>query len=413
MNGSCENNRTWLCKQTHRPGHDERQAKRRVSQSLARPQNSNNVLAIIALTFVSQTCSTALTALDERDRERSNPETSALSVICKDLHSLLSLIYNLSTKLSLALNPSSPTYSASLPLLQDLAKHASGVVYCVSLLNEVQYGATFIKDTTNLVKGILESLRDLVQTFIDLAARDLPSTSGTTGEEYLARTAALHDLITTAQGPNGIPNDNRSAVRQHWSVDKATLEDGLAEVSRMIEEAERDDANHPAEEDDFDDGWDELGLGTNTSLSKDELSRAKSVYPILRLTTLLHKRVFLDVISSTCTVPVSNVAYDSLLEQSHSLLEASDELVATLYSPQDPDSVCKEVAALMMVVAALCTRLQAFFPVDDGLDAQVKQLSVQDSLSPKSSRSVGKKWFDTCFDQISRLSANFISPSDG
>ncbi|KAI6028400.1 hypothetical protein F5J12DRAFT_903374 [Pisolithus orientalis] len=339
---------------------------------------------------------TALTALDERDRERSNPETSALSVICKDLHSLLSLIYNLSTKLSLALNPSSPTYSASLPLLQDLAKHASGVVYCVSLLNEVQYGATFIKDTTNLVKGILESLRDLVQTF-----------------KYLARTAALHDLITTAQGPNGIPNDNRSAVRQHWSVDKATLEDGLAEVSRMIEEAERDDANHPAEEDDFDDGWDELGLGTNTSLSKDELSRAKSVYPILRLTTLLHKRVFLDVISSTCTVPVSNVAYDSLLEQSHSLLEASDELVATLYSPQDPDSVCKEVAALMMVVAALCTRLQAFFPVDDGLDAQVKQLSVQDSLSPKSSRSVGKKWFDTCFDQISRLSANFISPSDG
>ncbi|KAI6150769.1 hypothetical protein BKA82DRAFT_4119523 [Pisolithus tinctorius] len=375
---------------------------------------SDKQKAIVALTFVSQTCSTALTALDERDCERSNPETSDQSVICKDLHSLLSLIYNLSTKLSLALNPSSPTYSASLPLLQDLAKHASGVVYCVSLLNEVQYGATFIKDTTNLVKGILESLRDLVQTFIDLAARDLPSISGTTGEEYLVRTAALHDLVTTAQGPNGIPKDNRSAVRQHWSVDKATLEDGLAEVSRMIEEAERDDASHPAEEEeDDDDGWDELGLGTNASLNKDELSRAKSVYPILRLTTLLHKRVFLDVISSTCTAPVSNVAYDSLLEQSHSLLEASDELVATLYSPQDPDSVCKEVAALMTVVAALRTRLQAFFPVDDGLDAQIKQLSVQDGPSPKSSKSVGKKWFDTCFDQISRLSANFISPSDG
>ncbi|KAI6039074.1 hypothetical protein EDC04DRAFT_2688949 [Pisolithus marmoratus] len=374
---------------------------------------SDKQKAIVALTFVSQTCTTSLRVLDDRNRERSHPETSDLSVISKDLHSLLSLIYNLSTKLSLALSPASPTYSASLPLLQDLAKHASGVVYCVSLLNEVQHGTTFIKGTTNVVKGVLESLRDLVQTFVDLAARDLPSTSGVAGEDYLIRTAALHDLITRAQGSNGIPKDNRSAVRQHWSIDKATLEDGLSEVARMIEETERDDVNHlTAEDDDFDDGWDELGLGNNTTLNKDELARAKSVYPILRLTTLLHKRIFLDVLSSTCPVPAPDVAYDFLLEQSHSLLAASDELVATLYSPQDPDSVCKEVTALMMVVTALRTRLQAFFPVNEGLDVEMKKLSVQDNPLSKPSRQVDKKWFDTCFDQISRLSANFISPSD-
>lgn len=373
---------------------------------------SDKQKAIVALTFVSQTCTTALSAVDDRDRERSHAETYDLSVISKDLHSLLSLIYNLSTKLSLALSPSSPTYSASLPLLQDLAKHTSGVVYCVSLLNEVQHGATFIKDTKKIVKGILKSLRDLVQTFIELATCDLPSTSRTAGEDYLVRTAALHDLITTAQGSNGIPKDNRSAIRQNWSVDKATLEDGLSEVTRMIEEAERDDANRPtAEGDDFDDGWDELGFGTNTSLDKEELARSKSIYPILRLTALLHKRIFLDVLSSTCPVPVPNVAYDLLLEQSHSLLAATDELVATLYPPQDPDSVYKEVAALMTVIATLRTRLQVFFPVDDGLDVELNQLSIQDTPLSKS-RKVNKKWFDTCFDQISRLSSNFISPSD-
>ncbi|KAI6108982.1 hypothetical protein EV401DRAFT_2059761 [Pisolithus croceorrhizus] len=377
---------------------------------------SDKQKAIVALTFVSQTCTTALGALDDGDRERSHPETSDLSVISKDLHSLFTLIYNLSTKLSLALSPKSPRYSASLPLLQDLAKHASGVVYCVSLLNEVQHGATFIKDTKNIVKGILESLRDLVQTFIELAACDLPSNSKTAGEDYLVRTAALHDLITTAQRSNGIPKDNRSAVRRNWSVDKATLEDGLSEVTRMIEEAERDDINRPGAEDDdfddFDDGWDELGLGANTRLNKDELARAKSVYPILRLITLLHKRIFLDVLSSTFPVPVPSVAYDLLLEQSHSLLAASDELVATLYPPQDPDSVCKEVAALMTVTAALRTRLQVFFSVDDGLDVGLNQLSIQDVPLSKSCK-VNKKWFDTCFDQLSRLSGSFISPSHG
>ncbi|KAI6005948.1 hypothetical protein EDD15DRAFT_2191288 [Pisolithus albus] len=359
------------------------------------------------------TCTTALSAVDARDRERSQPETSDLSVICKDLHSLFSLIYSLSTKLSLALSPSSPSYSASLPLLQDLAKHASGVVYCVSLLNEVQHGATFIKDTNKIVKGILESLRDLVQTFIEFAACDPSSTSGMAGEDYLVRTAALHDLITTAQGSNGIPKDNRSAVRQNWSVNKATLEDGVSEVTRMIEEAEGDDANHPtADGDDFNDGWDELGLGTNTSLNKDELARSKSVYPILRLIVLLHKRIFLDVLSSTCPVSVPNVAYDLLLEQSHSLLAVADELVATLYPPQDPDSVYKEVAVLMTVITTLHTRLQVFFPVDDGLDVELNQLSIQDTSLSKS-RKVNKRWFDTCFDQISRLSSNLIPPSDG
>ncbi|KAG6333876.1 hypothetical protein ID866_5219 [Astraeus odoratus] len=366
----------------------------------------------------AETCVAALSALDERT-EISDPETSDLSIILKDLHSLLSLIYNISTKLSLALKPSAPTYSASLPLLQDLAKHTSGTIHCINLLGVDQHGATLIKDTTDIVRSVIEALNALVHTFLDLAAQESPSTvTETVGEEYLVRTGTLHDLITKAQGPNGIPKDNHAAVRKHWESDKESLEDGLAEVARMIEEAEQDNTDEQATEDDLDDGWDELGLGPTSSMNKDELARANSVQysaHILRLTTLLHKRVFMDVLSSIPSESVSNVMYDSLLQHSHSLLEASDELVATLYAPQDPASVRQEVVALMTVVGMLHTHLQAFFPVTNGLEMQLNQLSIQDSTSvpkPREKKKADKKWFDTCFEQISRLSTTFVSSSD-
>lgn len=217
----------------------------------------HRLLAIAALTFVSQTCTTALSELDQQ-HGRDQDTLPDQSVVVNDLNSLLSLIYNLATKLSLALKPSSPTYSASLPVLQDFAKYISGTVHCITLLHG---GATLVKDATGIVKGIIDASHALVQAFLDL-----------TSEDYLVRTATLHDLITVAQGPKGIPKDNLSAVRNHWSSDKESLDDGLSEVARMIEEADGG-----KQEDGFDDGWDELGLGETSPMNKEELNRAKTV----------------------------------------------------------------------------------------------------------------------------------------
>ncbi|KIJ69400.1 hypothetical protein HYDPIDRAFT_172811 [Hydnomerulius pinastri MD-312] len=371
---------------------------------------SDKQKAIVALTFVSQTCTAALSALAAATArgEKSDPETNDLSVILKDLDSLLALIYNLTTKLALALKPSSPTYSASLPLLQDLAKHTSGVAHCTGLLAENIHGATIVKDVTNRAKEIIEALRALVQTFLNHTARG-PQTasSGASGEEYLVRTGTLHELITKARGPAGISKDNQSAVHQYWKADKESLEDNLHEVDRMIQEAEGVD-----EGDDFDDGWDEIGLGDSGKMNKDELARAKNVHQILRLTTLLHKRILLDLLSSPPLVPISNTAFDALLIQSNFLLTTSDDLVATLYTPQDRSSICEETVALAKVATTLQSQLLPFFPAVAELEKQLSELSIKDSSSssaPASATKItkkraDKKWFDTCFDQIARLS---------
>ncbi|KIL00402.1 hypothetical protein PAXRUDRAFT_821686 [Paxillus rubicundulus Ve08.2h10] len=368
---------------------------------------SDKQKAIVALTFNSQTCTAALSALTTRSEDgKSAVQVTDLSVILKDLDSLLALIYNLATKLSLALKPSSPTYSASLPLLQDLAKHTSRLVHCTGLLQENLHGATLIKSVTTRVKEIIEALRALIQTFLNHAARGPQiANSRTSGDEYLVRTGTLHDLITNAKQPSsGIPKDNQSAVHQLWKSDKESLEDNFQEVDRMVKEAEREDRGIG---DNLDGGWDELGLDDSAGMDQNELARAKNVHQILRLTTLLHKRILLDLLASPAPAPVS--AFDNLLVQSNSLLTTSDDLVSTLYSPQDPNSVRQETIALAKVAAKLHSQMAIFFSATGELEKQLNALDIENSASTQapttqpSKKKADKKWFETCFDQIAKL----------
>ncbi|KIK47042.1 hypothetical protein CY34DRAFT_799738 [Suillus luteus UH-Slu-Lm8-n1] len=370
---------------------------------------------IVALTSASETCTAALSALASRNqRDKSEPQTSDLAVILKDLDSLLSLIYNSSTKLALALKPSSPTYSASLPVIVDLTKYTAGIAHCIHLLNPDSHGATLIKEVQHEMTAILEALRAVVQTFLSLAARG-PSIarSGSAGEEYLVRTGALHDVITQARGPNGIPKDNISAIRRIWKQDRGALEDSLREVSEMIDEAEGSEGDD-VDGNNVDDGWDELGLGdTGAKMDRDELARAKNVYSVLRLTALLHKRIFMDLLSSAPTPSPPSFALDALLLQSHALLAASDEVVSSLYIPQNPATIRKETLALLDIINGLQLQLRIFFPDTSSLEHQLSGLSIEGddkSTSTPSKPTADKKWFDICFDQVTKTSANLVSP---
>ncbi|KAH7889698.1 hypothetical protein F5I97DRAFT_574774 [Phlebopus sp. FC_14] len=364
---------------------------------------SDKQKAIVALTFVSQTCTAALSALSVVPRSEdgaSDHETTDLSVILKDLDSLLALIYNLSTKLSLSLKPSSPSYSASLPLLQDIAEHTSAVVHCTDLLRVKLHGATLVKDTAYLSRGIIESMRAVVQTFLDNA-----TSSDVAGEEYLVRTGTLHELITRARAPSGIPKDNQTAVRHHWKSNQDALDDNLQEVDRMIEEAENDDAGNDVE-DEFNDGWDELGIEHSRKMEEDELARTKNVRQILRLTTLLHKRILLNILSSS-SGPVSNTASDSLLVQSDLLSATSDDLATTLYTPQDPNSVLVECINLTKVARSIRDELQMFFPAPATLDDHLGKLVIEDNptdLTIAKTRKKDELWFHNCFEQILKVS---------
>jgi cyclin-D1-binding protein 1 len=179
--------------------------------------------------------------------------------------SQLSLIYASTTKLSLVLNPSSPTYSASLAPLKDLITHISGITHCVSLLHPDEHGSTLRKEAQGTVQDVIKSVRELMETFLR------SSVGSGKCDEYLIRTGEIHDLIDRAR--NGMSKNNLAAVKKVWEMDMSALEDGLREIGEMIEDVE-----HEEDEEDIDDGWGELGLhGSGQKMNEEEIERTKKV----------------------------------------------------------------------------------------------------------------------------------------
>jgi hypothetical protein len=100
-------------------------------------------------------------------------------------------------------------------------------------------------------------------------------------------------------------------------------------------------------------------------------------------------------------------AFDNLLVQSNSLLTTSDDLVSTLYTPQDPSSVRQETIALARVAAKLHSQVATFFSATNELEKQLNALEIS-AFTPApttqpSKKKADKKWFETCFDQIAKL----------
>jgi hypothetical protein len=124
----------------------------------------------------------------------------------------------------------------------------------------------------------------------------------------------------------------------------------------------------------------------------------------LRLATLLHKRIFTDLLSSS---PQSNLALDSFSIQSSALLLASDELISTMYTPQDSSAAANESASFLDVIKTLQADLDVFFSQNHILEAQLDNMSLSTNSSGEEMRT--KKWFDTCFQQIHKAVGSLSS----
>lgn len=230
------------------------------------------LVALDALRAASSTCSSALTILS--GSPSSIADAPALSILRKDLIALLSLVYSQITKLALSLKPASPAYSASVAPAEDLSKHINAVATCTTLFNADVNGSTLVTQVRSTTREIIEAVDLFLQTVIATLGSD-GSVQGQGKDVYLIRTGAVHELIEQARGPDGIPDSNVVAVKRRWVEDHRMLKDALQEFEDMMQPSMGD-----VLEDDFGDGWDELGLGKEP-LTLEELGRVKAVSYIL------------------------------------------------------------------------------------------------------------------------------------
>ena len=203
-------------------------------------------------------------AIDSNEpAEDSYPNSSDFPTLRKDFLSLLTLIHASSTKVALALKPSSPQYTAALTPLKDLSNNVAALVHSIRLMRRDQ-SVTMLKEYTSLVQTVIGAIGSLAQIFLD-------SSGGPATEEYLVRTGTVHDLIDMARKPGGLSLTSRDAVRKRWIQNHESIVDGAQEIQQVS-------SSEVLEGDDFiDDGWEELGINPTIKLSSTELDRTEKV----------------------------------------------------------------------------------------------------------------------------------------
>ncbi|KAF5380978.1 hypothetical protein D9615_003953 [Tricholomella constricta] len=360
-------------------------------------------LVIASLNVALETCSAALHVTPTVEHHSDSPD---LSVLRNDFTSILSLLHGSTTKLSLALNPASPTYSASLTPLKDISEQISAVSHCVRLLDH-NHGLSLNQEFTSVANDVIQSVRSLLQTFLDIETSGNRTSTGKAGDKYMIRIGTVHEIINNAR--SGLSKDNLASVQKKLAQDHDSLEDGLQEVGEMV--TDHGSAIESADGDGWDDdGWGELGMDSRRRMDSDELERAKKVHAILRLSTLLHKRIMKDILSPPPHYPsklpsttVQNL--DSLPRQSSALLVASDDLVSTLYTPQNPSNVLTELASFTEVINNLRSTLLLLLQ-EPTLVEHIEAMTLQGTSVPLKDP---KKWFESCFVQIQKAMENLES----
>ena len=211
------------------------------------------------LISASQSCSAALSSLSQQPSNQQHPPP--IKSLQTDLSSLLSLLHSASTKSALALNPSAPSYPASLAPLHDLSTHVPALAHCALLFSPAVHGATVSAEAVATARDVIDAVRVLVLALLSPAR-----------EEYILRTGAVHEAIDQAKSAAGLSTDNLCAVRKKWARDRGVLEDAVAEVDGMVQEEGSEGADDNG-------GWDELGveLGPGKKMDAIELERTKQV----------------------------------------------------------------------------------------------------------------------------------------
>ncbi|CAE6509429.1 unnamed protein product [Rhizoctonia solani] len=337
--------------------------------------------AIFSCATSLDTLKASRTQTPQIPEDKSSPEN-----VRSDFISILTLLYARSTSLTLVLNAGS--YAAAREPLTEIARDVARLAHCARLFSVS--GPTIQSEATWASEEVL----DCIQTFLISFTRS--KATETSPEESKAalmlRVGSIHNTIDRIKTSFSV--DNRAAVIKRWQSGSSHLDDAMREVKEMIEEAESD--NPGKDEEAFDDGWGEILDGPESKLAAHEVEAAKKVMLILRMVALLHKRILSRIITPSFD---SSVELEQLLMLSTSLAAGTDDIAASLWSPQDPQQIASRATAIQKNTQGLQDLLTS---------SGILPLEMQE-VEHDGSPHINKKdieWFHMCFAQIDKAIKN-------
>ena len=340
------------------------------------------------------------------------------------------MIHHTITKLALALDPTEPTFSAAISPLDDLAKHINAITTCASLFTAT-FGSTLRTEVVGLTSDVLQATKGFIDHCVLITSSVTPPPKLKATRLYL--TGSLHELIDNSRGADGLSKNNLQAIRKKWVQDRSVLEDGYRELSELLTSDETGDDSF---NEDFSDE-DDL-VFDSTPLTPEETERVRKVrdlfsllHPVkssviqvqryIRITNLLHERIYLDLLKPSAlkinsSLPNFTSTLDDISRQSARFVSTTDEVISCLHSPQDPKAISEslknlgEVATTLQTLLSQCSFLPE--PREQSLESQMESMTVQTSEAGRKTKDT-RKWFDTCLTQIDKLQVLLSAEFDG
>lgn len=319
-----------------------------------------------SLTLLAQTCALSIAAIRTTN---SAAQQLPLASLRTDFLSLLSVIYSNTTKLSIALNPSNPAYSATAIPLKDLISHSSTLASNASSFLPNVHGRALTAEVHSTAIDVLTALQELAHAHLSLLIKSASkedaaiSTSKTASDTYLAKTGVVHELITQAKAdhPQGLSRTNLIAVRKRWREHSDLVADAAA-VLEIEADPPDDDDDDENNDDDFDDGWGDISDPGKQSPEQVEL--AKKIFIVVERTSTL----FIDIRSTLLSPPRAparpppNALLDDLLDSAPPLVAAVDELATRIYgTPDDPSHLDEGRDSFARALTPLSSAIKNFW----------------------------------------------------
>jgi len=191
---------------------------------------------------------------------------------------------------------------------------------------------------------VLTALEGLARAHLSLITR-VPTEAGATPgtEEYLSKTAVVHELIAQAKAvhPQGLSRSNLVAIRKRWLEHSETVSD--AEAMLEFESFASDDDDDDKDTTEFSDGWDdpELDLGSDKGEHGPEQKQlAKTIWPVVHHASALLKDIYIALLSPTSLRAQSlpNALLDDLLDSAPPFAAAVDNLADEIFNTPDNSS---------------------------------------------------------------------------
>ncbi|KAG8823516.1 hypothetical protein FRC17_009305 [Serendipita sp. 399] len=315
-----------------------------------------------ALQSTLKEISSGLDALQQGTARSGLTEIVPLETLRKDFISVVSLIYNHTTRLWLALGKQPPTPAAILPTLQDLSKHISTLYGCALAFRDV-YGKSFVSEARRSTVGVLVALQHLLQDYIE----------GKKGDNSMRKTAAVHESCDHARN---LSLDAREAVWKEWKIDNEAIKDAMRELKELLSTGETGD------KEEISDGWDELLEGEaacEVELTDNDRAAIKKAIIVLEGFASYRKQFQKTVLSSTTELEIDVATYDRISELSRALIPVVDDIVGCLDPPVGLDELKQLLEALGRGLRRLHDAITQHMP---NVLEQVDKLDLSDRSKP-------------------------------